>query len=616
MLVGMASRHDDDATLVAAAKAGDQQAFTLLFERWFDRSYDVAWRIVRNRDTAAEVAQDTLLASWQGLSTLRDEGAFGGWVLRTARNKALNRLQKDGRSGLIDAEDAIDVRGAEAPTPDVALDVTAAERDDLVWAAAATLGERDASLLDLHLRHGLDAAELGEALGVTTNNAHQLLFRLKKKLGAGIRAWVLWHGGRPRCDELAGVLATAGATTFDAATAKVIERHAEGCLTCEERKAAVLAPEAMFAAVPLLPAPLLVRQQVAAALAGQGVPLDLGVLSGSSVGDAVATLQPGTGPGTDLGNAVPGGSTGHIAGGAVGSAMDGPTSVLDAVHDAGSGLAEGHDGTALGSVGDVGAGLGAGSASGQAVAGGAPGAAGGAATGTMAAGAAPSDDGTTRSGSSRRALAGVGALAAVLVVIVLVLLGSGGDDDDPALETAAADASTTASPRDWSKGSTAPPTTVAASSPTTTVAPASIAPPSTAPGAAPSSTVPTVAPPPPTTPTTAPPTTSTAAPSTTTTTAPAPPIVTRFTATEQSPAPVGQCAQSFESRVTLEWVADAADSVTITGPGTVVPPQGADGSYGVCVSPAAQKPWVWTLTATGPGGTATDETRIDPPVIP
>jgi RNA polymerase sigma factor (sigma-70 family) len=272
MLGTMPSRHDD-ATLVQAAADGDPEAFAVLFERWFDRSYDVAWRIVRNPDTAAEVAQDTFLEAWRHLGTLRDPAAFGGWVLRTARNRALNRIGKDHRSPLLDAHDAIDARGAQDPAPDVATVVTTSEQDQLVWAAAATLGDRDTSLLDLHLRHGLDAQEIGEALGVTTNNAHQLLFRLKAKLRVSIRSWVLWHQGRPRCDSLAELLTLRGVRAFDATTSKLIAEHADGCVRCEEHRGAVLAPEALFASVPILPAPLLLRQQVAHALAAGGVPM-------------------------------------------------------------------------------------------------------------------------------------------------------------------------------------------------------------------------------------------------------------------------------------------------------------------------------------------------------
>ncbi len=156
----MSRRYDDDPDLVLAAQArrpGD--AFTTLFQRWFDPCFDVARRIVHNDDTAAEVAQETFLVAWRQLDTLRDASAFGGWVLRTSRNKALNRLERERRSMAVDQDEHPALTDLEA-VGDVAGDVTANEQQQLVWAAAAALGERDASVLDLHLRHGLDAAEI------------------------------------------------------------------------------------------------------------------------------------------------------------------------------------------------------------------------------------------------------------------------------------------------------------------------------------------------------------------------------------------------------------------------------------------------------------------------
>lgn len=48
----------------------------------------------------------------------------------------------------------------------------------LVWDAAAGLAARDRALLDLHLRHGLEGAELGEAMGMSAGNAYTALHRL------------------------------------------------------------------------------------------------------------------------------------------------------------------------------------------------------------------------------------------------------------------------------------------------------------------------------------------------------------------------------------------------------------------------------------------------------
>ncbi len=284
-----------DADLVHAARAGDRRAFSTLFERWFDRSYDVAWRIVRNRDTAAEVAQDTFLVAWQKLDTLRDADAFGGWILRTARNRALNRLEREGRSLAFDTDDTVTMVDRDRSAVDVADQIVRQEQHDLVWAAAAALGERDASILDLHLRHDLDPAQIAEALDITPNAAHQTLFRLRKRLEGAIRSYVLWHDGAPECGELAEVLEQEGVGGFGPTAVKVISRHVTECAVCDERQSSVLAPASMFAAVPLVVVGLDVRRAAAAELASHGVPIDPDLVGGGAAGDPPTPSPSGTG---------------------------------------------------------------------------------------------------------------------------------------------------------------------------------------------------------------------------------------------------------------------------------------------------------------------------------
>lgn len=575
----MGARHDDDAELVLAARGGDQQAFSALFERWFDRSYDVAWRIVRNPDTAAEVAQDTFLAAWQGLDGLRDPSAFGGWVLRTARNRALNRLEKEGRSRAVDPGDAVDALDAAPvgvvassegrPGGDPADAVADAQQVALVWEAAEALGERDLSILDLHLRHGLEPAEIAEALDVTPNNAHQLLFRLRKKLGGAVRARVLWRGGDPRCDELARALFGAGVTAFDATAVKVVEAHADACPICSQARSLATSPEALFAAAPLLAAPPGVRAAVVEALRGAGVPLDPSAAA-SAPPTGVEGGASSAGPGNDAGTAVgaeatPGTDVGHEVGQATGA----PGGDAGAAVGGGAGGPAGTDPTLAMA----------------AVAGTPP-----PVLPTSPIGGPPSDqDGS--GGRARRA----GLVAGLLLVALLVGAGIGWlllDDGDDTEAVAAA-----GGPGELEAvGST----TSTTDAPTTTAAPPSTA--TTAPSTTTSTTSPT------TTPTTQAPQPSTTTTSTTAPPAPpppappGPPTVDSFTATYLDLG--GGGCQSFQGGYELRWTTTGATSTSLSGPGAPGTAGAPDGTTVLCLGPPAPSPSTvsWTLTATGPGG--------------
>ena len=298
-----------DAALVAAIRDGDEAAFGDLYNSWFDRVYGVARRILRDDAAAADVAQDAFLAAWRNIDTLDDTAAFGGWLLRIARNRALDRRAKDMRSSPVDGEGfaviedtAASAAGAPAgfaiedrlrTADDPAHAAEQADLAALVWDAADALGERDATVLDLTLRYDLDAGEVATVLDVNRNNAHQLIHRCRNRLGDAVRARVLWRGGSPDCDTLATALSLAGISAFDADAVKAINKHATACDECTDVAETRLAPSALFAAIPIAVAPFALKARVAHALAAEGVPVDVSTIPGSADAGEQAT-EPGS----------------------------------------------------------------------------------------------------------------------------------------------------------------------------------------------------------------------------------------------------------------------------------------------------------------------------------
>jgi len=279
-----------DAKLVDDALAGDQAAFGRLYDSWYDRVWNVALRIVHDPEVAAEVAQDAFLSAWRSLGTLENTEAFGGWLLRIARNASFNRQRKEGRSRPVDDEglaviESTSASPVSAPTgfgvedraraiSDPATVAEDGELVALVRESAGALGERDAEVLDLQLRYGLSPAEIGEVMGMNRNAANQLCHRIRQRFATAVRARVLWRGERPACDALAQMLTSAGIAEFDSDAVKIAEKHAEACPQCTERRELRLQPSAMFAAVPLVAAPVLLKQQTAHALEAAGVVMD------------------------------------------------------------------------------------------------------------------------------------------------------------------------------------------------------------------------------------------------------------------------------------------------------------------------------------------------------
>ena len=272
--------NDDDAAIVARALANDPTAFGELYDRWFDRVLDLAYRIVLDTGTAADVAHDTFLAAYRNLGRLEDPSAFGGWLLRIARNRAIDRYRATQLTQSLDqatatsagrpsAERAEDVIGTFTDPARVADDASFAA---LLWDAVDALGARDREVLDLSLRHGLSPSEVGHVLGVSDDTAHQFVQRALLRLGPALEARVLWRDGAPTCAALRADLIAADVETFDGEAVRVIDRHAAGCRECTERAHLQLDAADLFAAVPLLAIPEL-RTKTAYGLAEAGVPM-------------------------------------------------------------------------------------------------------------------------------------------------------------------------------------------------------------------------------------------------------------------------------------------------------------------------------------------------------
>ena len=73
--------------LVVKAKKHDPDAFTLLMQWFSEDMYRTAIAILINDEDAADAIQDTILACWEKIDTLREERYFKTWMTRILINK-------------------------------------------------------------------------------------------------------------------------------------------------------------------------------------------------------------------------------------------------------------------------------------------------------------------------------------------------------------------------------------------------------------------------------------------------------------------------------------------------------------------------------------------------
>ena len=97
---------EEDALLVAAAKARDTRAFELLVERHERKIFSMAQLITRNREDAEDVVQQSFQKAFIHLKKFEGKSLFCTWLARIAINEALMVLRRKRRSHEVPIEES------------------------------------------------------------------------------------------------------------------------------------------------------------------------------------------------------------------------------------------------------------------------------------------------------------------------------------------------------------------------------------------------------------------------------------------------------------------------------------------------------------------------------
>jgi RNA polymerase sigma-70 factor (ECF subfamily) len=157
--------------VVAAALAGDEDAFERLIRGYSRRVYAVAYAIVQDVAEAEDIVQETFLKVHQGRT--RDADKFLAWLMTVTRNAARDRLRR--RRPQAPEETFEAMRDEQAVAPGSALQ--AREFRDHLRRALGTLPEDHRTALSLRYLEGLDHRAIEQAMGVSNGALRGILGR-------------------------------------------------------------------------------------------------------------------------------------------------------------------------------------------------------------------------------------------------------------------------------------------------------------------------------------------------------------------------------------------------------------------------------------------------------
>ncbi|GAA2348400.1 sigma-70 family RNA polymerase sigma factor [Dactylosporangium salmoneum] len=276
----MGTTKTSQASLVAAAKAGDRRALGGLLAAHLPLVYTIVRRALAGHPGAVDdVVQETMLRALRQLPALRAPESFRAWLAAIAVRQAGTYLQRErivtGRRARLDMlTDAPDAHDFEDLT---ILRVELSGQRRQVGQAVGWLDPDDRvlwSLWWLEIGEELTRAELAAALGVSVVHAGVRIQRMRNRLEQA-RLLVAALDARPRCSWLDTVV-----TNWDGIPSplwrKRVTRHTRSCVACARAAEEMVDTERLLTGFALLPVP--------AALAGALMAHDTVTTSAAALG--------------------------------------------------------------------------------------------------------------------------------------------------------------------------------------------------------------------------------------------------------------------------------------------------------------------------------------------
>ncbi|MBF7092654.1 sigma-70 family RNA polymerase sigma factor [Flavobacterium sp. ALJ2] len=160
---------------------GETNMFAVLVDRYKDLIFTLAIKMVKNREIAEEVSQDTFIKIFNSLNKFKGDSKFSTWIYKIAYNTSLDYLKKNKKD---ESNVVIDeLKGYLVKTTDNALSILEdQERKQDIQNCLNLLSSEESFLLTLFYFDDQSLNEIGKIMDISVNNVKIKLFRSRKKL--------------------------------------------------------------------------------------------------------------------------------------------------------------------------------------------------------------------------------------------------------------------------------------------------------------------------------------------------------------------------------------------------------------------------------------------------
>ena len=160
--------------------AGDHKAFAEFVEKYKETVFLCCRTLGLKEDEAEDVASETFLAAYNGLSRYRGQAQLSTWLWKIAYYKGVSFIRKKGCRAELFTE--FEGRCADEKNGRLKMETEDQEEADVVWGAVRRLPKLWAVVIVLFYREGKSIKEIAKIMRVRQNTIKTYLFRARKKL--------------------------------------------------------------------------------------------------------------------------------------------------------------------------------------------------------------------------------------------------------------------------------------------------------------------------------------------------------------------------------------------------------------------------------------------------
>lgn len=172
--------------IIEKVLGGDANAFEELVLKYEKTVYNLALRMVGDRDDAFDMTQEAFIKAYGSLSSFRGDSKFSVWIYRITTNVCLDFLRSKSRKQQVSLTVSDDDEDAQLDIPDPKADPEQQLIKKIsmqsVEEGLKTLPDKQRQILVMRELGGMSYAEIGKALSIEEGTVKSRIFRARKRL--------------------------------------------------------------------------------------------------------------------------------------------------------------------------------------------------------------------------------------------------------------------------------------------------------------------------------------------------------------------------------------------------------------------------------------------------